>query len=331
MLLYQDFVDPVTGMPLRWQNNQLIDEAGGQTYPAIKNIPRFTPLSSYANAFGSQWLAFSKTQLDSYTGYPISEDRLKQIGRGDFSFLKGKKVLEVGCGSGRFSEVLLKYGARLYAIDLSSAVEAQAENLAASYDYHLCQADVRALPFHQASFDVVVCVGVVQHTPDPEQTLAQLVSYLAPGGILLIDHYTVYPNPPQSKVSFKTRIVPRYWLRQLMLHMPAWATIRLCRLMGFLLWPLHRMAWKNRQRGWGRIFRKWLHVFSPMHDYHELYPFLPDKTLYQWSVLDTHDGLTDYYKYTRYKEEIESTLTTLGMTEVHAWYGGNGVEAFAIK
>ncbi|HWW77668.1 MAG TPA: hypothetical protein VNZ44_19850, partial [Pyrinomonadaceae bacterium] len=49
--------------------------------------------------------------------------------------------------------------------------------------------------------------------------------------------------------------------------------------------------------------------------------------LSQWSVLDTHDTLTDYYKHLRTREEIEAVLKSCGLVEVEASYGGNGVEA----
>jgi 2-polyprenyl-3-methyl-5-hydroxy-6-metoxy-1,4-benzoquinol methylase len=55
---------------------------------------------------------------------PFSKDRLKRLCGGDLTVFKGKKVLEVGCGSGRFTEIMLKEDATVFAVDLSSAVEA---------------------------------------------------------------------------------------------------------------------------------------------------------------------------------------------------------------
>src|SRR4030095_4946018 len=62
-------------------------------------------------------------------------------------------------------------------------------NCGTSCNYFICQADVRELPVEPRSFDVVVCLGVVQHTPVPEQTIAALAGYVKPGGLLAIDHY----------------------------------------------------------------------------------------------------------------------------------------------
>jgi hypothetical protein len=48
-----------------------------------------------------------------------------------------------------------------------------------------------------------------------------------------------------------------------------------------------------------------------------------------WSVLDTHDSLTDYYKHLRSEAQIEQSLRACGFSRVQVWRGGNGVEARA--
>ena len=47
--------------------------------------------------------------------------------------------------------------------------------------------------------------------------------------------------------------------------------------------------------------------------------------------LDTYDGLTDYYKHLRSKQQIENILNSFNPLKVDVWHGGNGVEARAIK
>src|SRR6056300_1209517 len=66
----------------------------------ISGIPRFVDKKSYASAFENQWNRFVKTQLDSYSGLTISEERLLRcIYPLESEDLRGKKVLEVGCGA----------------------------------------------------------------------------------------------------------------------------------------------------------------------------------------------------------------------------------------
>src|SRR5204863_4649230 len=165
---------------------------------------------NYADAFGLQWKAFRKTQLDSYCGTNISLRRARRcIGPEAWAFLQdhpGSEVLEVGCGAGRFTEILLATGARVTSVDMSSAVEANQENFPQDARHRIFQADVRHLPFAPEQFDVVFCLGVVQHTPDSEETIARLYEQVRPGGWLVIDHYT-YTLSEFSKSALLFRLV----------------------------------------------------------------------------------------------------------------------------
>ena len=93
----------------------------GCRVPVEGGVPRFTASESYAAGFGLQWIAHARTQLDSATGTRISRDRLARC-LGGLEAVAGRAVLEVGCGAGRFTEVLLDAGARVVACDLSRAV-----------------------------------------------------------------------------------------------------------------------------------------------------------------------------------------------------------------
>ena len=123
----------------------------GCSFEVLEGIPRFVPRSGYADAFGLQWNAFRRTQLDSYTGTTISRDRLTRCLGGDLSVVDGRTVLEVGCGAGRFTEILLEAGADVIAADLSTAIDANAANAASSGGYFPIQADVCRLPVARQS------------------------------------------------------------------------------------------------------------------------------------------------------------------------------------
>jgi len=287
----------------------------GCRFPVVKRIPRFVGPDSYASGFGLQWNSFRRTQLDSHTGTTISRDRLTRCLGGSLGELSNKSVLEVGCGAGRFTELLLAAGARVLACDLSSAVEANYANCGGSPDYFVCQADALRLPVEPRAFDFVLCLGVIQHTPDPEATMRALAGYVGPGGALVIDHYSHdYPR------NFAQRN-----LRRLLISLPARVAKPLALGLARALLPLHRLTWTNR-RGTRRLRRRLL-MHSPLIDYHEAYPQLGAELLSEWSVLDTHDSLTDHYKHLRTTEEIEACLRSCGLVELEVSYGGNGVEA----
>lgn len=291
--------------------------AAGCAVPVEGGIPRFVPSENYASGFGLQWKHFRRTQLDSYSGTTISRDRLARCLGGSLDVVRGKVVLEAGCGAGRFTEVLLAAGARVVATDLSVAVEANYDNCARSVDYFVCQADLRRLPVAPAAFDIVLCLGVIQHTPSPEESIAALASYVKPGGMLVIDHYShEYPLTPSRRVL-------RAALLRLRPERAKQAALQLSRA----LLPFHRLLWR-RTRGFGRL-RRYLSRVSPLVDYYDSYPQLSRALLSEWAVLDTHDALTDYYKHFRAPAEIAATLEALGLEGIVAAPGGNGVEARA--
>jgi len=308
------------GLPLSEKDNWLVCKQGC-AYEILKGIPRFAPASSYASSFGLQWNTFRTTQLDSHTGLTISRDRLARISGGSLDVFKGKKTLEAGCGAGRFTELMLGAGASVFAIDLSSAVEANHKNCVNFEHYYVAQADIMNLPVATEQFDIVICIGVIQHTPNPDATMNVLCSHVKPGGMLLIDHYS--HNYPATPV--------RRWIRSFLLGRSEEYSMRFVQHLVNLLWPLHRAVYKRRDAKLGYRAISFLMRWSPIVDYHYAYPQLGEQRLYEWAVLDTHDTLTDRYKHFRSADEIESALRSFGMTNIKTTYAGNGVEASAWK
>jgi SAM-dependent methyltransferase len=288
----------------------------------VGGVPRFVASEDYAAGFGKQWKRFRRTQLDSFTGTSISRDRLSRCLGGSLALVRDRKVLEAGCGAGRFTELLLKSGARVFASDLSNAVEANYDNYHGVPNYFVCQADLRALPARRESFDLVICLGVIQHTPNPEDTIATLCDFVRPGGSLVIDHY-------RYDESDMTRIRQR--LRAFMLRLGPGNALVFIRAIVAMLWPVHRVLWCVSDYRWiAAARRRWLQI-SPVLDYHDEYSQLGPHLLYAWAALDTHDALTDFYKHKRNVEQIVTCLQRLGLERIQASYGGNGVEARATK
>ena len=293
----------------------------GCVYPIINHIPRFVSSNNYAKAFGSQWKYYQKTQLDSYTGRPISHDRLERLVGGDLSIVAGKLVLEAGCGAGRFTEILLRSGATVYATDLSNAVEANYDNCHHEKYYSVFQANLLSLPVASGQFDIVFCVGVIQHTPNPEETIKALSQYVKPGGMLVMDHY-----PYNYPFTFS-----RKWLRKFLIQTPPSFSFKFCRALVAFLWPMHRLLWKYKKYTAINKLRGFFIKISPVVDYHDFYAELGPDLLYAWAMLDTHDTLTDFYKHLRTIEQIANALKLAGMEDIQTAYAGNGVEARARK
>jgi SAM-dependent methyltransferase len=297
--------------------NPLVDEgdalvcAAGHRYPANNGIPRFVSGATYSDAFGLQWRRFRKTQLDSHTGTTISRDRARRCLGDLWSGLSGLDVLECGCGAGRFTEILLERGARVTSIDLSDAVETNAENFPIGPMHRVAQCDILLPPFQPRQFDVVFCLGVVQHTPDPETTIAALAACAAPGGWVVFDHYS-----RRAQWWLSTAPLFRLWLRRL----PPEQGLAMTERIVDLALPLH-----CRTRG---VAASILRRISPVQAYYGKLP-LDDAAQREWALLDTHDVLTDWYKHFRTSDQIEQTLVALGLREIDIRRAGNGIEARA--
>ena len=90
-----------------------------------------------------------------------------------------RRVLEVGCGWGELAEwIARETGAEVVAVDLSPRMV----ELASERGIAATVADVQALPFADASFDVVVAAWMLYHVPDLDRALSEIARVLRPGG-----------------------------------------------------------------------------------------------------------------------------------------------------
>ena len=289
----------------------------GHDWKIANSIPRLVEdPDNYAANFGLQWQLFRKTQLDSHTGVPLSYERLLRcLGDDNMRELQGAAsytVLEAGCGAGRFTEILLRAPrARVFSVDYSSAVDANQHNFPQNNSHRIFQADIAKLPFAARQFDLVLCLGVIQHTPSPEDTIAKLYEQVKPGGALVIDHYR------RSHRQLRVARIFRLFLKRL----PPEAALRCTNRLVKALCPLHRAVSKSR------ILHMVLARLSPLITYYREYPELDDKQQYEWALLDTHDSLTDWHKHHRSRGEIKHILKNLGATDVHVSVVGNVIEA----
>jgi 2-polyprenyl-3-methyl-5-hydroxy-6-metoxy-1,4-benzoquinol methylase len=271
--------------------------------------------SNYSDAFGLQWNTYLRTQLDSYTKTTLSRDRARRcLGEHCWEMLHRSEemhVLEVGCGAGRFTEILLSAGAFVTSLDLSAAVEANQQNFPQTERHRVLQADVSCLPFAVGQYDIVFCLGVIQHTPRPEETLEKLYAQVKPDGWLVIDHYT-YNLSEFTKTAFLFRMLLR--------RVRPEAGLKWTERLVDLLLPLHRAVRSHK------LLQALLSRLSPVLSYYHALP-LSDDLQREWALLDTHDALTDWHKHFRTRGQIRRDLERLGAVDICCEYGGNGVEA----
>ena len=286
------------------------DDCGG-SFPIINSIPRFVSHEDYANTFGFQWNLHRKTQLDSHTGLSISRDRLFEV-TGWPESMEGQTILEAGSGAGRFTEILLETGAEVFSFDYSSAVDVNFLNNGHLANLNCFQGDIYNIPLRQYSFDKVLCVGVIQHTPDPEKAFKSLSQCVCAGGELVID---VYNKNLFSLLHWK------YLLRPLTKRMNKDRLYTHIKSVVSILLPisifLRRVAGKAGTR------------LLPITEYS--YLGLPYELNKQWAILDTFDMYSPTYDRPQTLKEVRQWFEEAGFREIEVRYGSNGIVGKGIR
>lgn len=207
------FVCPFTGEELEFDGDKYISKSK-RVFKIKKGIPRFCIENNYSESFGFQWNSFQKIQLDSYSNANLSYERFWSETNWKKEEVKNQKVLEVGSGAGRFTEVFLNStDGCLHSLDYSNAVEANLRNNKKYGDrLILSQASIYQMPYKDDSFDRIFCIGVLQHTPIFSKSISALVSKLKIGGEVVVDFY-----PSKGLI---TKINAKYILRPITKRLP---------------------------------------------------------------------------------------------------------------
>jgi SAM-dependent methyltransferase len=287
----------------------------GITYPIVRGIPRFVGDGNYTGSFGYQWTKFSKTQLDEHLGVPLSAQRF-ETETGWPRSLAGQKVLEAGSGMGRFTRCAAATGAEVFSFDYSSAIDANVSNNRHLPNVHFLQADIRKPPFAPGMFDRVFCFGVLQHTPDPQQSFKSLMRFVKPGGTLVADVY---------RRSWKTLFWGQYYLR-----------VVTQRIAPDRLFPIVERYFNVVHAATGLLlpisshFSKMVSLFLGTADYRGMYPIRPD-VMREWCLLDTFDKLSPAFDKPQTLSGVRRWFDSLEVASFDVKPGYNGIEIHVIR
>jgi SAM-dependent methyltransferase len=240
--------------------------AQGHAFPIIRGIPRFVSQDAYTSSFSYEWDQFRQTQLDSCTGRTDTRDRLQASLNFPLPELRGRLLLDAGCGMGRFAEIVQRYGGTYVGMDYSYAVDAAYRNAGHLPGVHFVQADIFAPPFEEGTFELAMSLGVLHHTPDPRTAFRSLSHVVKDGGQLTI---TVYDAGNKVYVA-NSRFWRQYTTRfpKPLLHALSYASVPL-----YYFWTLPRIGWLFRGIAFISLERDW-----------------------RWRVLDTFDWYSPRYQ-----------------------------------
>lgn len=181
-------------------DKRLICTGCGREFEVARGIPRLLPGAPVpatalrtVRAFERQWRTyaglsrlFGKDRVDMAAN--LTGPRLSH--RIDADWYAGRRVLDAGCGHGRYLEAFADLGAEVVGVDVGdgpeiAGVPLDRENLS------VVQGSVLDLPFRDGVFDLAFCDGVIHHTPDPARAYAELARVVKPGGAVYV---WVYPR-----------------------------------------------------------------------------------------------------------------------------------------
>jgi len=214
------------------------------TLPGInKSISVFTTLSENENIdpnvvhdFGEEWKKFSVHNDES-----VKELRKEYFDIIDESIVnKHTYMIDIGCGSGRWTDYFVDKAGFIEAIDPSDAVFAADKMLGSKENVRITKASVDTLPWDDNTFDFGMSIGVLHHIPNTKQALIDCVKKIKPGGYFYV--YLYYRFDDRGFL-FKSIFYLSNLLRLVISRMPQGLKKFTCDVLAVVLyWPLSRFA-----------------------------------------------------------------------------------------
>ncbi len=210
------------------------------------------------------------------------------------------RMLDVGCGSGRWTRYLADRVGHVDAIDPSDAILSAALTHADLHKVRWSRAFAEDLPFPADSFDLVLCIGVLHHVQDPQAALRESLRVLRKGGQFHVYMYYAMENRSGAyRALYRTSDL----LRRAIFRLPGPVKRLVCDLIAVLVYvPLVALVRVLKAAGWGAW--QWL----PLAFYHN-----KRFHLMRNDALDRF-GTPVEKRYTQ--ERIRTMLHTAGFTDV---------------
>jgi ubiquinone/menaquinone biosynthesis C-methylase UbiE len=190
----------------------------------------------------------------------FSDEEIRKIGDEYFDLVtdemlnKKSRVLDLGCGTGRWSRYVADRVAQVEAIDPGASIFAASRLLKDKKNVRVTQASSDLIPFADESFDFVMSLGVLHHIPDTQQALNDLICKLKQGGFALLYFYYNFEN---RSLAFKLLFRISDLLRRMVSRMPGQLKKATCDVIAIVVYlPWVSMARLIKSLGGTSIYKK---------------------------------------------------------------------------
>jgi len=197
----------------------------GKSYPIVRGIPRFLPddlaadLKKAQETFSYEWKMFRFGERNWGQDIEYRKGLFLDAMGATPQELRGKIILDAGCGSGLLSmEMAKSFGMEVVALDLAFGIENAYQKNTNPYVYYL-QGSVLALPFRQQAFDRMYCAGVLVACPSTHEGFKSIVPVLAKDGRCFI--WVYHPISKQYYPTEHRKLAVYNWIRtRITAHLP---------------------------------------------------------------------------------------------------------------
>lgn len=202
--------------------------------------------------FGDEWSRFTQDQLGADVREQIFSDYFSLF---DWAALPPDAIgADIGCGSGRWAQVVAQRVGHLVLIDASpEALNVAKSNLGGVQNASFLNASVGALPIDNASLDFAYSLGVLHHVPDTAAAIATVASKLKKGAPFLVYLYYAFDN---RGASYRALWRISDGVRQVVSRLPHSLRYLVSQVIAtFVYWPMARIAFVMERLG--KLPRSW--------------------------------------------------------------------------
>ena len=294
----------------------LVCDGCGLNFPIRQGVPNMVldredarrTKSNFQHQWEQRFLgrAESRATIFGYDVYEFAGWLCSRYGEGLYRLARQRKrawCLDAGCGTAEKTAQFAKFFPfhQVIAMDISDTLVQSARHWADVPNLHFVQADLRFPPLRRASFDFVMSIAALHHTPDTRAAFNSVASVTKGGGVFVT---WIYPKPGEYPSHFfRWHYLQRDWLFLRSAHrLPPKLGMLICRLHVALLFPFV-LPMLKRLDPFGRLIKK--------HN-------LSLRQIYDSAVFFTYDNVMPPNQYRHSIQEVTGWYEACGFVDVSA-------------